>query len=647
MRTLTARFSPIALFTALLLMLAPALHAQPKDRAKITKTAFDRTAYHPGDKGTAAIVLEIPVGFHAQSRAPLEEFLIKFQVKLDKNDAMIFGEVVYPPGMLEEYPKLGKLSVYTGKVVLLVPFEVKAGATPGDLKLTGSLYYQLCDDSQCYQPEKPKFAVETKVVAAGEETKANEADAELFKKAADAPTREATATTQAAAGGTTAPPSPPSASTAADSAGAPPVVVETQGANWGIATALGAAFLAGIIFNAVPCVLPVLPIKVLGFAEVAQHNRGRTVFLASVFGLGIVSVFAVLALFILVLKRIQWGQQFSNPWFAWGMVAVLLLLSLWLFGILNVNLPAGAYAFAPRHDTLTGNFEWGVLTAVLSTPCTGPFFPPVIAWAATQPQVVGVLAMMMVGVGMAFPYIVLSAFPEAARRFPRVGPWSELFKQMLGFILLAFTVFFAAGRFLHGGGPWWAVVPITMLAGLYLMARTVQLSKDARPVAISSFLSMAMVTIAVMIALRFTDTSFASASSARGGVASSESVAWTPYSEDAFNAARKANKLVLVKFTANWCLNCQYVEATVFHDPDAIASLRKHDVVTLKADLTEDEAAGWPRLRSISSTGGIPLTAIYAPGYEKPVPISAVYTTATLVKTLDQLDATRTASAAR
>jgi thiol:disulfide interchange protein len=642
MRTLTARVSVVALATACLLLLAPALHAQPADRAKITKTAFDRTAYHAGDKGTAAIVLEIPQGFHAQSRTPLEEFLIKFQLKVDKVDAVTFGEVVYPPAVIEDYPKLGKVSVYTGKVVLLVPFEVKADAPAGDLKLAGSLMYQLCDDAACYAPEKPKWSAATKVVAKGEETKANEADAELFKKGAEAPTRAGTAATQAATAGATLPPPP----AAAQSAGAPPVIVEAQGANWGLATALGVAFLAGIIFNAVPCVLPVLPIKVLGFAEVAQHNRGRTVFLASVFGLGIVSVFAALALFILVLKRIQWGQQFSNPWFAWGMVGVLLLLSLWLFGILNVNLPAGAYAFAPRHDTLTGNFEWGVLTAVLSTPCTGPFFPPVIAWAATQPRAIGVLAMMMVGVGMAFPYIVLSAFPEAARRFPRVGPWSELFKQMLGFILLAFTVFFAAGRFLHGGGPWWAVVPVTMLAGLYLMARTVQLSKDAKPVAISSFVSVAMVTIAVMIAFRFTDTSFASAAPGRGGVASAESVSWTPYSDEAFNAARKANKLVLVKFTANWCLNCQYVEATVFHDPDAIAALRKHDVVTLKADLTEDDAAGWPRLHSISATGGIPLTAIYAPGYDKPVPISAVYTTATLVKTLDQIDPTRTASAA-
>src|SRR5436190_18469713 len=109
MRTLTARFPLVALITAFLLLLAPALHAQPKDRAKITKTAFDRTAYHPGDKGNAAIVLEIPAGFHAQSRTPLEEFLIKFQVKPDNSDLLTFGEIVYPAPTIETYPGLGKV----------------------------------------------------------------------------------------------------------------------------------------------------------------------------------------------------------------------------------------------------------------------------------------------------------------------------------------------------------------------------------------------------------------------------------------------------------------------------------------------------------------------------------------------------------
>jgi thiol:disulfide interchange protein DsbD len=403
----------------------------------------------------------------------------------------------------------------------------------------------------------------------------------------------------------------------------------------GFAVALGTAFVAGILFNIVPCVLPVLPIKVLGFAEVAQHDRGKTVVLASVFGLGIVTVFAVLGVFILILKKFTWGQQFSNPWFAWGVVIVLVLLALWMFGILNVNLPAGAYSFAPRHDTFVGNFQWGILTALLSTPCTGPLFVPVMAWAAREPPAVGMPVMLMVGVGMAFPYIALSVFPEAARKFPRVGPWAELFKQMLGFMLLGFAVYFAAGRFAPAAG-WWGAVPVAALAAIYLMARTVQLTKEARPVAISAVIAVMLLTATVLTACMFSGVFDRRVGSVAG-------VNWQPYSDDTIEAARKAGKIVLVKFTANWCLNCQYVEASVFHDDQAIEALRKYDVVTVKADLTEEDAPGWERLRKLNPTGGIPLTAIYAPGYEQPVLIDSVYTTGTLVKALEQLAREKTA----
>jgi thiol:disulfide interchange protein len=150
------------------------------------------------------------------------------------------------------------------------------------------------------------------------------------------------------------------------------------------------------------------------------------------------------------------------------------------------------------------------------------------------------------------------------------------------------------------------------------------------------------VTASVLVACRFSGL-FDPRPTGNG--ADTATVAWVPYSDPTVEAARKAGKIVLIKFTANWCLNCQYVEATVYHDATAIKSLRDHDVVTVKADLTKDDAPGWSRLRELTATGGIPLTAIYAPGYDKPVQISSVYTTDTLVKTLDQLAASKTALA--
>jgi thiol:disulfide interchange protein DsbD len=609
--------------------------AQPNapQRAEVKRAVLNQSALRPGDKAMLAVEVEVKEGFHAQSHTPPpDQESVKFVLALDKVDGVTFGEPIYPKGHDEQYP-YGKLNVYTGTFVVFVPVEAKADAKPGEIKLAGVAKYQACDDKACYPPAKAKFEGKTSVVPAGTEVKPNEP--ELFK---DVPKESA-----AAAPTSNTPTTAPSTTSSA-----PPVVVDNATPKWSLPIALGVAFLAGILFNIVPCVLPVLPIKVLGFAEVAQHDRRKTLVLASVFGAGIVSVFAVLAVLILVLQKITWGQQFSNPYFAWGMVLILLLLSLWLFGILQVALPSGIYGLTARHDTYSGNFLLGILTAILSTPCTGPLFVPVMGWAALQSKVVGVGAMMMVGVGMAFPYVALSAFPEVARRFPRTGPWSELFKQILGFVLLGFTVFFAAGRFVHPAGQWWAAVPVMVMAALYLMARTVQLSKDARPVAISSVFAVLLVLAPVLVACRFSGFFDASEGSVGANGRTVAGVNWVPYSDSALEAARAANKIVLVKFTANWCLNCQTVELNVFHDADAITALRKHDVVTIKADLSDEHALGWSRLHELlGPSAGIPLTAIYAPGYDKPVQIDSVYTTSTLVKTLDQLDAATKAVAAR
>src|SRR5439155_25068290 len=192
--------------------------------------------------------------------------------------------------------------------------------------------------------------------------------------------------------------------------------------------------------------------------EAAQHNRGKSFALGLVFSLGLIAVFAILALVVLVFHFASWGSLFSEGWFVWSLVALLIVLAAGLLGGWNLSLPLGVYTFEPKHDTFGGNFFWGALTAVLATPCTAPLLPPVLAWASLQPAAIGVIAMLMVGVGMALPYLILSALPEIARKFPRTGPWAELFKQMMGFLLIAAAAYFAGGRLVHGPQFWWLVV---------------------------------------------------------------------------------------------------------------------------------------------------------------------------------------------
>jgi suppressor for copper-sensitivity B len=556
-------------------------------RASVS-AALNITALKPGTDAKLAIVLDVKEGYHAQSHTPLTENLIPCRVILDDNPSLDTSDPIYPAGKIEQYGQLGKMSVYTGRNIIYVPVHVKSDAALGAVTISGTLRYQICDDKQCYKPEKTKFTIDTKIVGANESIAP--ANAELF----------------------------------------PSSLAPTTEESMPFLRVLGMAFLAGLIFNIMPCVLPVLPLKAVGFYEVSQHHRSKSIALGFVFSVGLISVFAILAVFVLVLKQITWGEMFAKGWFIWSMVALLIALAMGLFGGWNLRLPMGFYTLEPRHDTYGGNFFWGALTAILATPCTAPLLPVVLAWAATQPAYLGVPAMLMVGVGMASPYLILSAAPELARRFPRSGPWPDLFKQMMGFLLLASAAYFGGGRLVHSTNFWWIVTAVVAVASLYLVARSVQLTKNALPVAICAILAVAMLGGTLFWTTRMTGIL------APAGSANVEA-AWVPYSDDQFRTARESGNIVLVKFTANWCFTCQGIEATVYRDPDVWDYLKKNGVIAMKADFSEENPPAERLLKTLNPSGGIPLTAIYAPGAEKPIQLQSVYSSDTLLSTLRQL----------
>jgi thiol:disulfide interchange protein DsbD len=551
----------------------------------------------PGDQAELSVSVAIPAGYHAQSHTPLEKFYIPLTVTMDPNPAFMPGEASYPPGTVEEYPLLGKLSVYTGNVTVKVPLTVTGAAASGPLAIAGSVRLQMCDDKACYPPANLKFAT----------------DATITGGAASAQTPVTTAATQPVI------------------SAAPSGDQSSQGGLTFLG-AMGIALLAGLLFNVMPCVLPVLPLKAVGFYEASQHNRARSFALGVVFSIGLISVFAALALVVLVFKFISWGDLFTKAWFIWGIIVPLLtIMGFGLLGGWNFSLPMGVYRFEPRHDTFGGNFFWGALTAVLATPCTAPFLPTLLIWASTQPGAIGVLAMVTVGVGMALPYLILSAMPEVAQRFPRTGPWSDLFKQTMGFLMIAAAVFFAAGRLIHGPEFFWAVVFVVAIASLYLIARSIQLTKEARPVMIAIVLAMTMLGASLWWTARITGlTASGSAIALEGG--------FHAYSDDAFKAARDSGKPVLVKFTANWCGSCQLIEGSVFRDPQIWKVLKDRGFEVMKVDFSDDsDAPGKALLLSLNPAGGIPLTAVYGPHSNTPVVLASVYSSGELLQALDSV----------
>jgi thiol:disulfide interchange protein DsbD len=210
---------------------------------------------------------------------------------------------------------------------------------------------------------------------------------------------------------------------------------------------------------------------------------------------------------------------------------------------------------------------------------------------------------------------------------------------MLGFMMLAAAAYFAGGRLVHGTGFWWIVVAVVAVAAFYLMARTVQISKRAVPVAVSSILAVAMLGGMLWWTARINGL-LRPPTAGAGAVAAK----WVPYSDAEFEAARASGKPVLVKFTANWCATCQVIEGNVYQEPKVWQTLQEKDVVTFKVDLTDSNAPGKSLLLRLNPAGGIPLTAIYPPHAEQPLVLASIYSTQTLLDALEQATGARIAA---
>jgi len=586
-----------------LVLLLPGI-SQAAPQTAVYSAKLNVSALQVGQTAVAAVIVDIKPGLHAQSHTPLTGTgvnYIQFQVTPEPNPNLEFLDPIYPPATIENFPALGPQSVYTGEVIFYLPMRVKTGAAVGDLTISGKLTWQACNDNACFPPSRNQpFQIFTQIVPAS----ATVTPANLSVFFNFDPRVFASGTAAAAPAGTTV-----------DFFGR---TFELGSSN--VLLALAIALVVGVLFNLMPCVLPVVPLKAVGFFEVSQHNRARCLMLGMVFSLGVIAVFAGLAILIVALRaslHFSWGEQFKYGWFIWAIVAILLIMAVGMFGLFEVALPDAVYNLAPSHESVWGNFVFGILAAILSTPCTAPMFAGLLAWATAQPVYLGVSVVITVGIGMSLPYLILSAFPSLARWVPRTGPWSAVLKQMMGFLLLAVAVYFAGGRLASSKEFFWYVFAVVVAAMVFLIVRSLQLSRRIWPIIASFLAAAAVVWFSLSITLRLL-----------GGLA------WQPYSDAAFAAARATGKPVLVEFTANWCPNCLSIEASVFHDPRTAEALKRYGVILMRADLTSEDAPGWPKVNELNPGGGIPLTAIFSPHQDQPDKLTSLYTTQNLIDAL-------------
>ena len=378
------------------------------------------------------------------------------------------------------------------------------------------------------------------------------------------------------------------------------------------------AFLGGLILNVMPCVLPVIAIKVLSFVQQAGESRSRILALNASYSVGVLAVFMVLAT-LAAFAGMAWGGLFQHAGFIIAMAALVFVMALSLLGVFELPVPGmvGSVGAAQR-EGLSGAFLTGIFATLLATPCSGPFLGTTLGWSVQQEPHVIYAVWAVMAFGMASPYLLFGLFPGAVKLLPKPGNWMVRFKEFAGFVLLGTTIYLISilGEeyvlptliLLLGLGTW-------MVGNLYNLASPAALRWKVR-----------------ILALILT-----------GGIAGfgyqihegGDELPWEPFSTEALASALDEGRPVLVDFTADWCPNCKLVERISLNRKGTRDFVSTHNVKTLKADYTNfsDEITAW--LDRFDSTS-IPVTAVFSPGRPtEPLLIRDVYTQGTLLEVLE------------
>jgi len=353
------------------------------------------------------------------------------------------------------------------------------------------------------------------------------------------------------------------------------------------------AFTAGMILNLMPCVLPIISIKVMGFVGQADQPRSAIISSALLFSAGILSSMTVLALVVIVLRDlghlVGWGFQFQQPAFVLVLTIVIFLLSLGFFELFNLQLPgsnkANRLASKFSHSPLSHFFD-GVLATVLSTPCTAPFLGTALAFAFSQTSLVTFAVFLSIGFGLALPYFALSTQPALTRLLPKPGEWMNSFKELMGFFLLGTVIWllFILHRQTEEGVIW----ALVLLLALYFL---VWLLTKLEVATLSKLRGTFYKTVAVGVFLALSTFLWPWINTPRNAAFTPESslITWRPYSDTKLQDASAGGQAVFIDFTADWCVTCKVNEKLVLETSDFAALLKTYNVLPLKGDWTRSD----------------------------------------------------------
>ncbi len=543
------------------------------------RLAADAGKIVAGGSFRVAVVATIAPGWHVNSNAPLEDYLIPTEAALVAVEGLTFGPPAYPAHREVKLPFSEKpLALFDGETVVVFEGKADAALAPGPRTLRATLDYQPCNDAQCLAPNQSEATLEIEVVPAG--TPVAPANAALFPLAGAR------------------------SSDTGGAADAPPAAAPESGPFSGrsLPAILGLVFLAGLALNLTPCVYPLIPITVGFFSRQSEGKTSRTFGLAVAYVLGMSVTYSALGVFA-ALSGSLFGAWLQKPAVLVVIALVVLALALSMFGLYEIQAPHFITDRTGSKGGVLGALTMGLFVGFVAAPCIGPFVLSLLTYVAQQGSApLGFALFFTLAMGLGLPYLVLGTVSGSLKAMPRSGEWMIAVRKVFGFVLVALAAWFLRPLLPEAVFSWAVALPL-LAGGVWFLF----FEKSGAGVRWFRGLKVALGLALLAVGAWFVVPS-----------KHADGLAFQPYSDAALASASAAGKPVVIDFFADWCLPCKELEKFTFTDPAVAKAL--DGWVLLKADLTKSASPEVAALRTRWNVQGVPTIVFLGPDGKESLP---------------------------
>ncbi len=566
----------------------------------------------PGKTSVAVIAVEIPDGSYIYANPKGKGIGKATEVFFDKKSFIDSWEVRYPSG--EIYQAAGDSdSIYRYIKIVRFPVAVKISdkVSAGNYSIKADLSMLMCTSDACLPVERTvdiPVTVKRGVLKSTPFEMNSLSEFLSLNKSVKVSASDEILSAKSGEG---------------DDSGIPESIEFTpqypEGEITGIIKAILFGLIAGFLLNFMPCVLPVVSLKIMSFVMNAGENKRVIVTQGFLFSAGIILSFMILAA-LAAFSGHQWGALFQDKFFLMIMTSFIFAMALSLFGVFTFNIPLSAGKVASKtRGIYTDAFVKGVVATLLATPCSGPFLGGTLAWTLTRPPEVIFTIFLSVGIGMAIPYMLLALNPSLLRILPKPGIWMNHFETAMGFILM-FTVVYLLGILDDSGRMGLILFLLFLSAGLWQFGTFGSIAEARWKRIVSFIILLSVIVMGYGLSFRYFYT---------------ETV--LTHEREIFNAERilknRDNGIItVVEYTADWCPNCSLVEKLALEKDEVQKLFARDDIEFMVADLTGKNPQAEALMTRLGSKS-IPLLAVFPPGagFSAPLCLRDIYSSEDVV----------------